>query len=237
MISATLPSDSKLGGALARILLVDDEPFILEAFACCLADEGFAVDTVLSAEDALDRLRGETFDLVVIDVGLPGLSGFELYRRVQERCEIPVIFCTAADTLSDRLTGFDLGADDYVTKPVALAEMVRRVRAVLRRTQGSAPSLIGGPNGSTLDLETREVRAADGSVQLTPREWAVLLALLRRRGQVLSADALALAGWGHPTFGERNFVEAQISRLRAKLEQIGVTHAIRTVRAAGYLIA
>ena len=124
-----------------------------------------------------------------------------------------------------------------MTKPVALPEVVRRVQAVLRRYHGQAAAVvIAGPDGLTLNRRTRELHVGGSAVDLTPREFALLALLLERRGQVLSVDAIALAVWGHGSLGERNFVEAQISRVRAKLSRAGVEDVIRTIRGIGYVV-
>ena len=220
-----------------HILVVDDEPVLLASLESSLENEGFDVLGAASGEEALALVSEHLLDLMILDVGLPGASGFEVCRRVRAISDLPVIFLTAADELSERLNGFDLGADDYVTKPVALPEVVRRVQAVLRRYQAQAAAvMLYGPNGLTMNHRTRELQVGGSSVDLTPREFALLALLLERRGQVLSVDAIALAIWGHGSLGERNFVEAQISRVRAKLSRAGVEDVIRTIRGIGYVV-
>lgn len=221
-----------------RILIVDDERITVEALAGQLEAAGFVAVGADSGEEALTALDESPFDLAILDVGLPGTSGFDVCRRIRDSSDLPVIFLTAAGDLSQRLRGFELGADDYVTKPAALPEVVERVRAVLRRHRRGASTghVFEGPSELTLDARTRQVHVGAAPVTLTAREFAVLTALLERRSEVLSADAIALAAWGHGTFGERNFVEAQISRLRSRLASAGAEGVIRTVRHAGYVI-
>jgi DNA-binding response OmpR family regulator len=159
-------------------------------------------------------------------------------RKIRATSDLPIIFLTAASDLSERLRGFELGADDYVTKPAALAEVVQRVRAVLRRHERGASTghVLEGPSELTLNARTHEVHVGAVPVELTAKEFAVLAALLERRSEVLSADTIALAAWGHGTFGERNFVEAQICRLRSKLASAGAEGVVRTIRRTGYVI-
>ena len=222
----------------ARILIVDDEPVVLDALASCLTEDGYDVVGVGSGEQALALMTEQPFDLMILDVGLPDTSGFDVCRRLRALSDIPVIFLTASSALSERLSGFDLGADDYVTKPVAMSEMVRRVRAVLGRSEGRAPATVplSGPNGITVSQRTHEVHVGGSSVAFTAKEFTLLSALLERRGEVLRADAIALAVWGHGTLGERNSLEAHISRVRAKLARAGAEDVIRTVRGVGYVV-
>ena len=221
-----------------HILIVDDEQIILDALSSCLEAEKFVTVGARSGEVALALLDQQPFDLTLLDVGLPGASGFDVCRAIRAHSDMPVIFLTAAHELPMRLNGFDLGADDYVTKPFALPEVVRRVRAVLRRREHHAATIrvLHGPSGLVLNRRTREVHADGLPVALKPQEFAVLAALLERRGEVLSADAIALAAWGHGTYGERNFVEAQISRIRATLTRAGADDVIRTIRGVGYVV-
>ena len=221
-----------------RILIVDDEQIVVEMLAAGLEAAGFAAAGAHSGEEALAALNERPFDLAVLDVGLPGTSGFDVCRRIRASSDLPIIFLTGSGDLSERLRGFELGADDWVTKPVALSEVVQRVRAVLRRHQRGASTghVLQGPSDLTLNARTREVHVGAVPVELTAKEFAVLTALLERRGEVLSADAIALAAWGHGTFGERNFVEAQIYRLRCKLASAGANGVVRTIRRTGYVI-
>ena len=232
-----LPARAERDGG-RRILIVDDERITVEALARHLEADGFVAGRAYSGEEALAALDERPFDLVILDVGLPGRSGFDVCRRIRASGDLPIIFLTAAGDLSERLRGFELGADDYVTKPAALTEVVHRVHAVLRRDRRSAPTghVLRGPSGLTLNARTHEVHVGAVRARLTAKAFAVLTALLERRSEVLSADAIALAAWGHGTFGERNFVEAQMCRLRSKLASAGATGVIRTIRHAGYVI-
>ena len=224
---------------VTRILVVDDEPIVTETIGGFLTMHGFECAEAGSGEAALATLDQRSFDLVVLDVGLPGMSGYQTCTEIKVRGEIPVIFLTAAHELPARLKAFDVGGDDYVMKPVALSELVRRVRAVLRRGQphvSSAAYALRGPRGLTLNWRTRETRVNGTPMTLTARAFDLLRTLLERRGEVLSAETIALSVWGHGTFGERNFIEAQVSRLRAELSRAGADDVIETVRGVGYAI-
>lgn len=232
-----LPLDDSLRGA--RILVVDDEPTMREVIGQMVQAGGAEAVSVGSGEVALDLLRNADFDLVILDVGLPGISGFDTLRSIRERNDIPVMIVTGAGSLDERVTGFDLGADDYVVKPVEIPELSRRARALLRRARakgGQTVEQLEGPDGLVLRLRSHEALVGDSPLDLTPKEFALLRLLLDHRGNVVRLDELSLAIWGYETFGSRNFVEAHVSRLRAKLAQHGVEHALKTVRGEGYVI-
>jgi DNA-binding response OmpR family regulator len=196
-----------------------------------LSQAGFAVDHVISAELAEAALAHETFDLLLVDIGLPGADGFELVRRLRRGSNAtPVLIVTARDAVSDRVGALDLGADDYLVKPFALPELAARCRALIRRSKSASnPDVAVGP--LRLDIARRETRVNTRAVELTRREWAILECLALHAGQVVAKDRLqqAISTWedGITT----NAVEVYISRLRGKL---GEEVAIRTVRGLGY---
>ncbi|MCA9851866.1 MAG: response regulator transcription factor, partial [Dehalococcoidia bacterium] len=202
----------------ARILLVEDDRDVREAVTIALRQLGWETEGVASGEDALTAFARASFDLVVLDLGLPGLPGIDVLRQLRVRSEVPVLVMTASGGLDDRVTGFDLGADDYVVKPFEIAELERRVRAILRRTTGPRPDdVLHGPNDIRLLLRAHEAYVGDEQVHLTPKEFEVLRVLLSRRGEVIAPDDLSVEIWGYETFGSRNYVEAHVSRLRGKL--------------------
>lgn len=180
------------------------------------------------------------WDALLLDVELEGASGFEVCRRVRVRDQIAVIFVTARGELSDRVRGFDAGADDYVVTPVDPEELDRRVRAVVRRCGAGAGAAavrsLTGPEGVTLDLPSHTAAVEGQPLTLTAKEFALLSLLLGRRGEVLHADEISRLVWGYETFGSRNFVEAHISRLRAKLAAAGARNVIDTLRGVGYVV-
>lgn len=228
-----------IGLAETHLLLVDDDSLVRETIGGMLRADGAAVTAVGSAEAALTLLGQTPFDLMILDVGLPGLSGFEALRHLREASDIPVMMLTGAGSLAERVAGFDLGADDYVLKPVEVQELRRRVRALLRRARGAnnrPVDALQGPSGLTLRLRSHEALVNGAVVDLTPKEFDVLRLLLDRRGDVVSPDELSRVVWGYETFGSRNFVEAHISRLRAKLTKSGAPEVVITIRGVGYVV-
>ena len=214
-----------------RILVIEDDELVADAIRRSLVQSGFAVDHVGSAELAEVALQQEHFDLLLIDLGLPGADGFDLLRRLRrERHETPVLIVTARDALADRVGALDLGADDYLVKPFALPELAARCRALVRRSKSTSnPDLTVGQ--LRLDLVRREARVGTRVIDLTRREWAVLECLALHAGQVVAKDRVqqAISGWGDEITA--NAVEVYISRLRTKL---GESVLIRTVRGLGY---
>src|SRR5690606_3610872 len=160
-----------------------------------------------------------------------GVSGVEVLRQLRARSEVPVLVMTASGGLDDRVTGFDLGADDYVVKAFEIAELERRVRAILRRTTGPRPDdVLHGPSSFRLRLRVQEAFVGEEPMHRTPMEFEVLRVLLTSRGEVDPPDDLSVLSWGYETFGSRNYVEAHVSRLRSKLADCGAGGVIGTVR-------
>jgi two-component system OmpR family response regulator len=217
-----------------RFLIAEDDATLADAVSQALRQQAFTVDIASSGAVALHALRQEHFDLVILDIGLPGVDGFEVLRRARAGgCRIPVLVLTARDAVEDRVQGLDLGADDYMVKPFALTELIARVRALLRRGASAAASrVVHGP----LEIDKAAQRAwlCGEPLELSPREWTVLEALLQRVERVVTKELIIqeIAGWnGELTL---NAVEVYVSRLRAKLEPAGIR--IRTVRGFGYMI-
>lgn len=217
-----------------RLLIVEDDALLADGLARSLRRAGHAVDCVESAERGWLALQSESFDLVILDLGLPGRDGFDLLRRLR-RSEryVPVIVATAREAVRDRVRGLDLGADDYLVKPFAIEELEARVRALIRRRSvATAPEFRCGD--LVLDLVAREARVRGEPVELTKREWAILEVLVTQVGVALAKDRLmqSLSSWDDKL--TPNAVEVYVSRLRAKLELAGVR--IRTVRGYGYIL-
>ncbi|HJM88994.1 MAG TPA: response regulator transcription factor [Dehalococcoidia bacterium] len=235
-----MPQDADRAEAeLPQVLLVEDDDLLSRALSARLVEDGIDTETTARAEAALELIDREEFDLLIIDVGLPGMSGFDLIREIRRRRDdVPVMFLTGAATVQERLSGFDLGADDYVVKPANLNEVTRRARALLRRHRTGAPltSELLGPSDLVLDRSSHRVAVGETQLDLTQKEFAVLTLLLERREEVITADDLSRAVWGYETFGARNFVEKQVSRLRSKLRAAGARGVINTVRGVGYVI-
>jgi DNA-binding response OmpR family regulator len=217
-----------------RLLVVEDDRLLAGSVVLGLSRAGFTVDHVSSAEMAASALRNETFDLAVVDLGLPGMDGLEMIRLLRKRGDnLPVLVLSARDSLSARVTGLDAGADDYMVKPFQLTELVARIRALIRRSKSIASAqIVHGP--LRMD-QSRHLLELDGkAVDLTPREWTVLEALLLESPNVLSKKALVqkLGGWDQDL--TPNAIEVLVSRLRGKLDVSGIN--IRTVRGIGYRI-
>jgi len=218
-----------------RILVIEDDPLVADVVTSGLRDAGFAVDRVESAEQGDTAVRNEHFDLLVLDLGLPGMSGIEWLRRLRARAgsehRVPVLILTARDGIEDRVDGLNLGADDYIVKPFELRELVARCRALIRRT--GAPVAEAARIGDlVMDAARRELSHRGRPIDLTPREWSILEYLMLHEDSVVSKDKLlqAISGWDD-SLGP-NAIEVYVSRLRGKLE--GTQVMIRTVRGVGY---
>ncbi|MCC7486007.1 MAG: response regulator transcription factor [Burkholderiales bacterium] len=217
-----------------RILLVEDDVMLADAVARALTQSAHTVDIARSGSDADNALVATQYDLVVLDVGLPQIDGFEVLRRMrQRRCNVPVLMLTVRDSLEDRVAGLDLGADDYLAKPFHLAELEARVRALLRRPHaaGSAELVRGALR---LDTAGRRLYFADQPIELTVREIALVELFLMKEGRVVTKQQIADHLYGWEDAATNNAVEVAVYRLRRKLEPCGVE--IRTVRGMGYII-
>jgi two-component system OmpR family response regulator len=219
----------------ARVLVVDDEPNIAELVATALRYEGFDVATAADGAQALATLRAFAPDLVVLDVMLPDTNGFELQARIRaDGQRVPVLFLTARDAVEDRVRGLTLGADDYMTKPFSLEELVARVHAILRRTAGAADASHRLTfSDLELDDETHEVRRAGRRVNLSPTEFSLLRYLLLNSRKVLSKAQILDHVWQYDFGGDGRIVETYISYLRKKIDA-GGPPLIHTLRGVGY---
>jgi len=235
---AIMDRDTTTGSATAaRILLIEDDQDTRDLVTVALGALGHQVTPVGSGEEALDIFGTDTFNLVILDIGLPRLSGTEVLSTLRTTSNVPVLVLSGASTLDDRVNGFDLGADDYVTKPFEMPELDRRIRALLRRSaEPRTDEVLTGPMGIRLHLRSHEVFIGDDLLHLTPKEFDVLRVLLARRGEVVPPDELSVEIWGYETFGSRNYVEAHVSRLRNKLADGGAPDTVSTVRGVGYMI-
>ena len=223
---------------MAGILIVEDEERIASFVAKGLRADGYRTTTVADGIEGLDLALTGSFDLVILDIGLPQMDGFEVLRRLRSGKPdgvgpVPVLVLTARDAIEDRVRGLDLGADDYMVKPFAMPELTARVRALLRRSQTQAgPRIVHGP--LVLDTVARRAFLRNEPLELAAREWAVLEVLLAKVEKIVSKEAIiqAVAGWGEEL--SPNAIEVYVSRLRSKLEPAGVR--IRTVRGFGYML-
>ena len=215
-----------------RILVVEDDALLADGLTRVLKRSGHAVDQVRTGLQADSSLRITSYELVVLDVGLPGIDGFEVLRRLRaRRSKANVLVLTARDGVEDRVHGLDLGADDYLTKPFSVTEFEARVRALSRRPTLAAASIV--IRGLNVDIEAKRVKVNDVPIDLTVREWALLELFLARPGRVLSKEQIAQQLASYEDTLTVNAIEVYVSRLRSKVEASGVR--IRTVRGFGYM--
>jgi two-component system, OmpR family, response regulator len=222
----------------ARILVVDDEPSITDLLSMALRYEGMEVEVSHLGRHALEAMTTFRPDLVVLDVMLPDLSGFEVLERMgRDRIggRLPVLFLTARDTLDDKLRGFTLGGDDYMTKPFSVEELIVRVRAILRRSHGEGEEGRLSVSDLRLDEDSHEVHRGSTAIELTPTEFKLLHYLMLNSGRVVSKSQILDRVWNYDFDGNANVVEIYISYLRRKIDSLGPP-LIHTVRGVGYTL-
>jgi two-component system copper resistance phosphate regulon response regulator CusR len=222
----------------ASILVVEDEPKVARAVKEGLEAEGYRVASVRTGEDALRHHAGGTFDLVLLDLMLPGCDGIDVLRQIrQQKSGVPVLILTARDTVSDRVEGLDAGADDYLVKPFAFPELVARIRALLRRGRVEA-SLRLRLADLEIDRVTRSVTRGGQRIDLTPREYEILEYLVRYRGSHVSREMLARDVWREPDRATPldNVIDVHMARLRKKIDQDFAVKLIHTVRGVGFVM-
>jgi len=222
----------------ARILLVEDDPSIREVTAIGLGAAGFAVTTAADGVDGLERFRGEPFDLVLLDIMLPRMDGYEVCRQIRKTSTVPIVMLTARADTMDVVVGLEAGADDYVRKPFEMPELVARIRAALRRRRGTADAEAAAPlqlGPLAIDTAGRTVRRDGSEIALTRTEFDLLAELAQRPGQVLSRDQLLDRVWGYDYLGDSRLVDVAIGRVRAKVERDPANpELLLTVRGSGY---
>jgi two-component system, OmpR family, response regulator RegX3 len=220
-----------------KILVVDDEPAIVDAVAYALRASGFDVDAFGDGETALEAARADGYDVLVLDVRLPGLSGIEICRRLRSESDVPILILTAMDAEVDRVLGLEAGADDYVTKPFSVAELVSRVRAILRRREldrasGGGIRRIGSLE---LDVNRHEVRIDGKTIRLTPSEFRLLALLAQEPERVYTRREIMQHLWDSTYVGDQRACDIHVSNLRRKIEDMpGRPQRLVTVRGVGY---
>jgi heavy metal response regulator len=218
------------------ILVIEDEQKIRELVQSGLQEEGYTVETAADGDAGLDLATAHAYDVVILDLRLPKRDGLDVCRALRARgSAVPVLMLTARDAISDRVTGLDVGADDYLTKPFAFEELLARIRALLRRERTARPPVLR-IGDLTLDPATHVVTRGARIVDLTTREYQLLDLFLRHPGQVLSRTTIEARVWGYDFAAESNVVDVYVRLLRRKIDRGHATKLIHTVRGAGYVL-
>ncbi len=218
-----------------RVLVVEDDEDIAEVLQRSLRMEGYEVRTAADGRLALEHARSFTPDLVILDLGLPGIDGLEVARTLREGDDLPILILTARDAVESRVAGLDSGADDYLVKPFERQELLARIRALLRRRppRGSTPLRVGD---LSLNVDTHEVLRGERPMELTQREFELLEYLMRNERIVISRQRLLDEVWQYDPFSATNTIEVFVSNLRRKLEAGGEPRLLHTIRGAGYVL-
>lgn len=218
-----------------RILIIEDEEKIARFVELELGYEGYATAKAFDGRTGLELAETGKFDLVLLDIMLPQLSGMEVLRRIRRTSTVPVIMLTARDSVIDKVSGLDSGASDYITKPFAIEELLARIRTALRKSMPQDDTVLTA-SGLMLDLSRHTVTVMDTPVELTKREFDLLYFLLKNKGLVISRDALLENVWGYDFTGETNAVDVYVRFLRGKIDEVFGIKLIQTVRGVGYVI-
>lgn len=220
----------------ARILIIEDEEKLARFVELELGYEGYKVTKSFDGREGLELALTGEFDLILLDIMLPALNGMEVLRRLRRSTSVPVIMLTARDNVVDKVSGLDSGADDYITKPFAIEELLARIRAALRKTPTASQEQILSTEKVRLDTARRTVTACGNDVELTKREFDILEHLLKNKGIVISRDTLLNEIWGYDYIGQTNAVDVYIRFLRGKIDDAFGIKLIHTVRGVGYVI-
>ena len=223
---------------MTKILIVEDEESVLDPLELLLTKEGFSIETARDGKEALEQFAKTKPDLILLDLMLPEISGTEVCRQIRLKSQVPIIMLTAKDTEVDKVVGLELGADDYVVKPYSKAELVARIKAVLRRkgsdsTNEQSGSITAGP--VVIDVERHQVSINDQLISLPLKEFELLEFLVRNSGRVLTRTQLIDRVWGSDYFGDTKTLDVHVKRLRAKIEKDPANPVyIQTIRGLGY---
>lgn len=226
---------------MSRILIIEDEKNLARFVELELKHEGYDTQIELNGRTGLQAALDENFDVILLDLMLPELNGMEVARRLREKKNTPIIMMTARDSVIDRVSGFDHGADDYIVKPFAIEELLARIRALLRRIQIENDQQKSSKKSVTfkdltIEKESRIVRRGDEVINLTKREYELLLTLMENVDVVLARDVLLTKVWGYDSEVETNVVDVYIRYLRNKIDRPGENSYIQTVRGTGYVM-
>ena len=219
-----------------KILLVEDEEKLARVVELELRYEGYEVEKAFDGREGLEKALSGGFDLILLDIMLPSMSGMEVLRRLRRESQVPVIMVTARDTVVDKVSGLDSGADDYITKPFEIEELLARIRAALRKRPARQEGTVLTAGPLTMDPERHEVTVKGTAVELTRREFDLLRYLLENKEKVISRESLLDNVWGFDFVGETNAVDVYIRFLRAKIDEAFGIKLIHTVRGVAYVI-
>lgn len=221
-----------------KILIVEDEKQIARFVQLELMHEGYEVETAYDGREGLEKIKNNEYNLVILDVMLPSLNGMEVCRRVRAFSEVPIIMLTAKDSVIDKVTGLDIGADDYMTKPFAIEELLARIRAIKRKNSSKNNENKNEimVNDLVMNLSTHEVKREDQLIELTKREYDLLEYLMKNVDVVLNREQLLEVVWGYNYMGDTNVVDVYIRYLRSKIDEDFDVKLIHTVRGVGYVI-
>lgn len=218
-----------------RILIVEDEEKIARFVELELEHEGYSADKALDGREGLEKALSGEYDLVILDIMLPQLSGIEVLRRLRRTSDVPVILLTARDSVSDKVTGLDMGADDYIPKPFAIEELLARIRVVLRSHRNFSARESGDVlscAGAELNTQSHEVKYRGNKIDLTNREFILLKTLLENKNTAMSREKLLCEAWGYEYYGETNIIDVYVRYIRHKTSD----ELIKTIRGVGYII-
>ncbi len=221
---------------MPSILLIEDEEKLARFIELELTHEGYAVQKAYDGRVGLDMATGGAYDLVLLDIMLPGLNGLEVLRRIRRTSSLPVIMLTARDAVMDKVTGLDTGADDYITKPFSIEELLARIRVALRKTVAQHEETAFSIADLTMDVARHRVARAGREIELTNREFSLLQYMLENKTIVLSREQLLERVWGYDYLGETNVVDVYVRYLRTKLDENYANKLIHTVRGVGYVV-
>ncbi len=218
-----------------KILIIEDEKQLARLMELELYHEGYEVEVAYSGIEGLEKIKESDFQLVLLDLMLPGMDGYELCSKVREFSDIPIIMVTARDIVSDKVKGLDTGADDYITKPFSTEELMARIRAQLRRNTKDKEKILKIAD-LEVDISKYRVKRAGKLVELTKKEYDLLVYLLENEGIVLSREDILNAIWGYDYYGETNIVDVYIRYLRSKIDDPYEKKLIQTIRGVGYVL-
>ncbi len=222
---------------MSRILIVEDEEKIARFVELELRHEGYETEKAVNGTEALDMAESGGFDIIILDIMLPAISGIEVLRRLRRSSDVPVILLTARDSVTDKVMGLDMGANDYITKPFAIEELLARIRVLLRSAADSAEKLSNNGiltcSGVELKISSHEVFYNGSPVELTNREFILLKTLMENKNVAMSREKLLLEAWGYDYYGETNIIDVYVRYIRQKTSD----SVIKTIRGVGYIVS